>query len=194
MKKVFLSCVFLALALTGCGGNKPAETASAAADRSPTVAELDREERTDMIFTVEGQTERVPAALFIGRGYSIYIPEEGWRLEQESEGHVAADTWESTVNNDVELQVLHYSVYPDASLEVTKANFAATSGYVFEDLLGGDLGDPLAGVDEDGDFLRFMAAEGADGSTYVIAWEYPGAAEGFGTRLAQIADTFQLME
>ena len=65
---------------------------------------------------------------------------------------------------------------------------------MFEDLLGGELGDPLTGVDEDGDHLSFMLAEGA-GTVYVISWEYPAeAAEGFGVRLEQIAGTFEVME
>ena len=57
----------------------------------------------------------------------------------------------------------------------------------------GDLGDPLTGVDEDGDWLGFMAAEGQGGETYVVAWEYPaGTEEGFGSRLPQIANTFEV--
>ena len=52
----------------------------------------------------------------------------------------------------------------------------------------------LTGVDEDGDHLSFMLAEGA-GTVYVISWEYPAeAAEGFGVRLEQIAGTFEVME
>ena len=59
---------------------------------------------------------------------------------------------------------------------------------------GGGLGDPLTGMDEDGDFLSFMAAQSADGAVTVISWEYPAAAEGFGARLTQIANTFELTE
>ena len=52
----------------------------------------------------------------------------------------------------------------------------------------------MTGVDEDGDHLSFMLAEGA-GTVYVISWEYPAeAAEGFGVRLEQIAGTFEVME
>ena len=107
----------------------------------------------------------------------------------------AEDTWESILNGEVELEVRQYPASPDRTPDAVKAAFVKGRDYVFEDLMGGGLGDPLAGVDEDGDFLSFMTAEGADGTVYVISWEYPGeAAEGFGTRLAQIANTFQLME
>ena len=210
MKRVILSGILLTLLLSGCGGTKttaekapapesqpPAaeQTAPAGADRSPTAAELGREDRAVLEMTVEGETEEVPAALFIGQGYSLYIPEEGWRYEKDLDDGVAEDTWESILNGEVELEVRQYPASPDRTPDAVKAAFVKGRDYVFEDLMGGGLGDPLAGVDEDGDFLSFMTAEGADGTVYVISWEYPAeAAEGFGARLAQIANTFQLME
>ena len=210
MKRVILSGILLTLLLSGCGGTKttaekapapesqpPAaeQTAPAGADRNPTAAELVREDRAVLEVTVEGETEEVPAALFIGQGYSIYIPEEGWRYEKDLDDGVAEDTWESILNGEVELEVRQYPASPDRTPDAVKVAFVKDRDYVFEDLMGGSLGDPLTGTDEDGDFLSFMAAEGADGTVYVISWEYPGeAAEGFGTRLAQIANTFQLME
>ena len=173
MKKILIYMLLAVLALSGCG-QKPAA------------------EKTTLQITVEGQTEEVPAAQYIGNGFAIYIPEEGWQLdEQESDDGVQETVWESTVNDDVELFVLRYPVYPDATVNETKAHFARECGYVFEDLMGGDLGDPLTGMDEDGDFLGFMAAEGVKGVTYVVAWEYPKeTAEGFGVCLPQIANTF----
>lgn len=210
MKRVILSGILLTLLLSGCGGTKttaekapapesqpPAaeQTASAGADRSPTAAELGREDRAVLEVTVEGETEEVPAALFIGQGYSLYIPEEGWRYEKDLDDGVAEDTWESILNGEVELEVRQYPASPDRTPDAVKAAFVKGRDYVFEDLMGGSLGDPLTGTDEDGDFLSFMTVEGADGTVYVISWEYPAeAAEGFGARLAQIANTFQLME
>ena len=210
MKRVILSGILLALLLSGCGGTKttaekapapesqpPAaeQTAPAGADRNPTAAELGREDRAVLEVTVEGETEEVPAALFIGQGYSLYIPEEGWRHEKDLDDGAAEDTWESILNGEVELEVRQYPASPDRTPDAVKAAFVKGRDYVFEDLMGGGLGDPLAGVDEDGDFLSFMAAQSGDGTVYVISWEYPReAAEGFGTRLAQIANTFQLME
>ena len=196
----------LVLALSGCGqkaqtpppaAETPAETPAGttgetpAGDRNPTAAELGREETTELAFTVEGETELIPVTLYIGQGYSIYIPSEGWRLEKWVDDGIPEDTWESIVNDDVELTVSHYA--GKTTMEARDA-FVRDEDYVFEDLMGGELGDPLIGMDEDGDYLSFMVAQGAD-TVYVISWEYPGeAAEGFGTRLAQIANTFQLME
>ena len=204
MKKLILILALL-LALSGCGqkaqtptpvAETPAETpveppAKPTGDRNPTAAELGREEKTELTFTVEGETELVPVTLYIGQGYSIYIPSEGWRLEKWVDDGIPEDTWESIVNDDVELTVSHYA--GKTAMEARDA-FVRDEDYVFEDLMGGELGDPLIGMDEDGDYLSFMVAQGAD-TVYVISWEYPAeAAEGFGARLGQIADTFQVME
>ena len=196
----------LVLALSGCGqktqtpppaAETPAETPAGtteethAGDRNPTAAELGREETTELAFTVEGETELIPVTLYIGQGYSIYIPSEGWRLEKWVDDGIPEDTWESIVNDDVELTVSHYA--GKTTMEARDA-FVRDEDYVFEDLMGGELGDPLTGMDEDGDYLSFMVAQGAD-TVYVISWEYPAeAAEGFGARLGQIANTFRVME
>ena len=196
----------LVLALSGCGqktqtpppaAETPAETPAGttgetpAGDRNPTAAELGREETTELAFTVEGETELIPVTLYIGQGYSIYIPSEGWRLEKWVDDGIPEDTWESIVNDDVELTVSHYA--GKTTMEARDA-FVRDEDYVFEDLMGGELGDPLTGMDEDGDYLSFMVAQGAD-TVYVISWEYPAEdAEGFGARLGQIANTFRVME
>ena len=77
-------------------------------------------------------------------------------------------------------------------MTVTEARdaFAQSSGYEFENLMGGSPGDPLPGTNENGEYLSFfVAAGGAD--SYAVSWRYPAeAAEGFGARLPTIAETF----
>ena len=150
MKRVILSGILLTLLLSGCGGTKttaekapapesqpPAaeQTAPAGADRNPTAAELGREDRAVLEVTVEGETEEVPAALFIGQGYSLYIPEEGWRYEKDLDDGVAEDTWESILNGEVELEVRQYPASPDRTPDAVKAAFVKGRDYVFEDLM-----------------------------------------------------------
>ena len=78
-------------------------------------------------------------------------------------------------------------------MTVTEARdaFAQSSGYEFEDLMGGSPGDPLAGTNENGDYLSFFVAAGNGAASYAVSWRYPAeAAEGFGARLPTIAGTF----
>lgn len=202
MKKHHLAiALLLALTLTGCGRQTAAPTTQTAptpqeessvetaADRNPTAAELGREERMDMAFSVEGETEMVPATLYIGQGYSLYIPDEGWRLEQDMDDGIPEDTWESTVNHDVELRILHLG---EKTLEQAKAWVtAAEDDYcLIEDKQGG-----MGGTDEEDREMMEVRFYPSGTQMYAVLYEYPmEAAEGFGARLAQIAGTFEVME
>ena len=206
MKKLILILTLL-LALSGCGQKTspvvpdvpptapetaaPETTAPAVPteDRNPTAAELGREEKKDLVFMVEGTEETVPATLYIGQGYSMYIPDEGWRLEKDMDDGVPEDTWESTVNHDVELRVLHLG---EKTLEQAKAWVtAAEDDYrLIEDKQGG-----LGGMDEEDREVMEVRFYPSGSQMYAVLYEYPmEAAEGFGARLAQIAETFEVME
>ena len=204
MKKLILIWTLL-LVLFGCGQTtSPAvsdvpttapaapETAAPAvpaADQNPTAAELGREEAKDLVFIVEGTEETVPATLYIGQGYSIYIPDEGWRLEKDMDDGIPEDTWESTVNHDVELRVLHLG---EKTLEQAKAWVtAAEDDYrLIEDNQCG-----LGGTDAEDREMMEVRFYPSGSQMYAVLYEYPmEAAEGFGTRLGVMADTFEVME
>ena len=89
------------------------------------------------------------------------------------EDSIPEDTWESTVNDDVELRVLHLG---EMSLEEARAWVIAEEDdfQLIEDKQGG-LGGMDAG-DQNILEVRFCPAEG------------------FGARLSVIADTFEAME
>ena len=203
MKKMIFLLALL-LALTGCGqkpatpppaaetpaAEAPAETPTlSAGDRNPTAAELGREEKTELAFAVEGETELVPATLYIGQGYSIYIPDEGWRLEKWVDDGIPEDTWESIVNDDVELTVLHLG---EKTLEEAQTWVKAEEDdyQLVEDKQGG-----LGGTDAGDREMLEVRFHPSGSSMYAVLYKYPmEAAEGFGIRLEQIANTFQLME
>ena len=53
-----------------------------------------RAEQVDLTFFVEGEEEALPATLYVGDGYSLYIPDEDWDgPEQSTESGVPTDTW-----------------------------------------------------------------------------------------------------
>ena len=203
MKKMIFLLALL-LALTGCGqkpatpppaaetpaAEAPAETPTlSAGDRNPTAAELGREEKTELALTVEGETELVPATLYIGQGYSIYIPDEGWRLEKWVDDGIPEDTWESIVNDDVELTVLHLG---EKILEEAQTWVKAEEDdyQLVEDKQGG-----LGGTDAGDREMLEVRFHPSGSSMYAVLYKYSmEAAEGFGTRLGVMADTFQVME
>lgn len=81
--------------------------------------------------------------------------------------------------------------YEDMTVTEARDAFAQSSGYEFEDLMGGSPGDPLTGTNEKGEYLSFFVAAGGGADSYAVSWRYPAeAAEGFGARLPTIAETF----
>lgn len=198
MKKLWIVLLSLFL-LTGCG-QKP-ETPVPPSDPSPTQQEPNeppvspepetpaRAEQVDLTFFVEGEEEALPATLYVGDGYSLYIPDEDWDgPEQSAESGVPTDTWVSAFNSDVALSV---SRYGDMTVTEARDAFAQSSGYEFEDLMGGSPDDPLTGTNEKAEYLSFFVAAGGGADSYAVSWRYPAeAAEGFGARLPTIAETF----
>jgi len=215
MKKYRLMAAMLALfLLTACGQSRPAGTAEQKAETPPAVSENtetppppapetaekpvvqaaaslpDRPETATQEFTVEGLPETVPVTLYAGEGWSVYIPDEGWRLDdRERDDGVFQTVWESTVNDDAELWVLELGQRTLAEgqdwLRREENDFALQ-----EDKQGG-----LFGTDrEDRELMEVRFHEGG-GNLYAVVWTYPEtAAEGFGTRLGVMADSFQITQ
>lgn len=91
-KLVAAAAPCLALALSACGQTRlpPARPAIRSPPHLPEHPLLSRVLRNaaclragqrrarSLVMEVEGQTEEVPATLYEGEGYSIYIPDEGW--------------------------------------------------------------------------------------------------------------------
>lgn len=217
MKKCMLLITLLALLLTACGQKnappveqKPdtppaAESVEQTPDTSPApqsgktetalppegpahAAEAAPPAAVALKFMVEGVEETLEATRHEGDGYAIYIPTEGWRLdEHEMDDGVFQTVWESAVNDDAELWVLSLGQRTLAEgqtwLRREEDDFALQ-----EDKQGGLFGtDP-----EDRQQMEVRFHEGG-GELYAVVWTYPeAAAEGFGTRLSVIADTFEL--
>ena len=198
MKKILFCALFVGLSLSACARQEepaPPLREDAAESLAQTEQLLEdasaRPEKSEIRVTVQSKTEILPVELYVGQGYSIYIPEEGWRLDRDrEEGGILEDTWESTRHgDDAELKV---SMYPNVTVEDAKSRFAAQADdYVFDADLTGDWGDPMRGRDEeDREMLHFMVVD-RQGDAYVISWHYDDAvADLYGAQLRQMADTF----
>ena len=104
---------------------------------------------------------------------------------------IPVEVWESTLNNDVEFAVSHYSGI--SASEAVTAFLNDHDDYVFQDLQsGGEVKEPLVGVDDDNDVLKFITREG-NGTAYIVSWEYRQGAENFDAQLEQIVRTFEVM-
>lgn len=152
-------------------------------------AELERTGRqlqTELTFYIEGMEETCPATLHMEDDYSLYIPDEGWTHYIGNLDYQPLQRWESQVNPEVALQII----------SLNGMTLSQAQHWVIEEMpdytLIYDKQGGLGGTDAENNMadIRFCVSKDA---VYGICCFYPmEAAEGFGTRLYAIADTFAL--
>lgn len=195
---ICLAAALLAAALAGCAGPSssqsssppPASSAapSSAVSSQPTAP--GRELHTELEIWVEGEPEKVPATLFQGEGYSLYLPDGEWVQtssmsgEQPEEG----DLFAAAANSQVTL-----SVRPDRSGQDLERAYDAlwAEGYNQSD-------------DNDHFFARTMEGRvqcqyviAGESGVWYVAWSYPDTSEyleGWGSRIPQLMPGFLLEE
>lgn len=195
---ICLAAALLAAALAGCAGPSssqsssppPASSAapSSAVSSQPTAP--GRELHTELEIWVEGEPEKVPATLFQGEGYSLYLPDGEWVQTSSMSGEQPeeADLFAAAANSQVTL-----SVRPDRSGQDLERAYDAlwAEGYNQSD-------------DNDHFFARTMEGRvqcqyviaGESGVWYVV-WSYPDTSEyleGWGSRIPQLMPGFLLEE
>lgn len=137
--------------------------------------------------TVEGQTERVAATLYSGDGYSLYIPNEGWRCDTDPEDREVS--WESTRNDDAQLTV---RVWPGMGSGAADALFDAFQKTEDDFSFAVKDGVLVGRENRDGGTMMVVYPHLSGADAYTVAIEYPdAAAEGFDSRLAAMAATFR---
>ena len=195
---ICLAAALLAAALAGCAGPSssqssnppPASSAapSSAVSSQPTAP--GRELHTELEIWVEGEPEKVPATLFQGEGYSLYLPDGEWVQTSSMSGEhpEEADLFAAAANSQVTL-----SVRPDRSGQDLERAYDAlwAEGYNQSD---------------DNDHFCARTMEGQVQCQYVIAgesrvwyvaWSYPDTSEyleGWGSRIPQLMPGFLLEE
>ncbi len=195
---ICLAAALLAAALAGCAGPSssqsssppPASSAapSSAVSSQPTAP--GRELHTELEIWVEGEPEKVPATLFQGEGYSLYLPDGEWVQTSSMSGEKPeeADLFAAAVNSQVTL-----SVRPDRSGQDLERAYDAlwAEGYNQSD-------------DNDHFFARTMEGQvqcqyviAGESGVWYVAWSYPDTSEyleGWGSRIPQLMPGFLLEE
>lgn len=133
-------------------------------------------------FYLEGMEEKAMATLYAGDGYSLYIFDEDWVYFLD-EGQ---PVWESRLNPDVKLGVIHLKgMTSSAAQQWVRQRFEGFN--LTEDKQGG-----LGGTNAEGILADVRLIPSGD-DVYALCCVYPmEAEEGFGVRLAVMADTFAL--
>lgn len=144
-------------------------------------------EKAILMVSKEGELQTVPVTLFAGDGYSIYIPDEGWRLSDPEDGTVSydftkygLDKWASELNEQVLLWV---NKYDGASVEEVREGLAE-KGYQAD---GTEMAAGEAGL-----LYRVKLIESETGCYGVFYCCPEEAEEGFGRDLSAIADSFAI--
>lgn len=195
---ICLAAALLAAALAGCAGPSssqsssppPASSAapSSAVSSQPTAP--GRELHTELEIWVEGEPEKVPATLFQGEGYSLYLPDGEWVQNSSMSGEQPeeADLFAAAANSQVTL-----SVRPDRSGQDLERAYDAlwAEGYNQSD-------------DNDHFFARTMEGQvqcqyviAGESGVWYVAWSYPDTSEyleGWGSRIPQLMPGFLLEE
>lgn len=136
----------------------------------------------------EGETETIPVTIYVGEGFSIYIPDEGWipsDLQNEAGTEAIAayslDAWTSAVNEYVRLWVTKSD---EASASEVK------SGLIAE---GWEETGELELVKQEGETVYHVRLVDDGEACYGIYSYCPvEAEEGFGKEMSAIADTFAI--
>ena len=172
--------VLVLLSFCGCkpsGLHGSGVTVSTAETTTPATT---RESHIKLEFSLEGMPEYQDAKLFVGKGYSLYIPEDNWVKTPGENGEV---TWTSGYNPDIVLKVI-----PNAGSALHQVKDSLFAGYTcFE-----EDGQYIFGHDDSGSFYRAARLIETPNGILAAVWDYSlEATEGFGARLYVIAGTLE---
>lgn len=166
---------------------------SAASEPQSEPAVSNRPASIDLVIGVEGTAETVRASLFVGDGYSIYLPDGEWRQFLQSSrtaDSFVADAFAATSNEAVTLVIQpNYNSLPHGDMTLEEAYDALLS----EGYNQSDDNDHLFSQSADGTTTCQYVTE-SGGVVWYVAWSYPDTpeyTEGWGSRLPQIAATFE---
>lgn len=184
MKRTFVLLLSLLMLLSFCGCMQGGLQASdTTIPTETTVPSSTREAEIQLEYSLEGMVELQDATLYVGNGYSIYIPNDDWLVTEQDDGSVS---WRSRYNSNVTLDVI-----PSAGETFDQAKGRLFAGYTGLEVDG----EYVYGYDEVNQV--YLAARFIETPNGILAaiWNYDlESAEGFGARLRVIAATVMMEE
>lgn len=152
-------------------------------EAGPSPDELCRlKERTIRYVNADGYEISLRTDLFIGQGYSIYIPEREWSYQQVDYHGNQADQWVYDQDEDIRMTVIRLA----GDVEQAQKYIRETESdwYFYTD----EAGDMFAQLDGNMMVVRLKKAEV---ETFAIVQTYPTEGyEGSGRMFSALADTF----
>lgn len=141
------------------------------------VLENGRESKMNIPCMVEGMWEEMAATLYVGDGFSIYIPDEDWQIYDETLEEPAQMA--AVFSSEISIWVDYYAEKP---LDVEARLLSEGYGYDTES---------KKMQKTEGELLLEVRIVGQQNDTWVIGSSYPAEYE-CGPRLDAIADTFEV--
>lgn len=161
---------------SGQSEDKAAQTEPMPSDNSP--ADDNALENTiTLTFSKEGEEEQKQAALAVGNGYSLYLPDdEQWRLS-------APDLWTTDLNEQVSLWIIHF----EGNSEDSVNQKLERDGYEKE--------DSHKWWKQEEDLVYHVEQKVFENDVWGIFYSYPAEfEEGWGREFPVIVNTFELSD
>ena len=152
-------------------------------EAGPSPDELCRlKERTIQYANADGNKISLRTDLFIGQGYSIYIPEREWSYQQVDDHGNQADQWVYDQDEDIRMTVIRLAGDDEQAEKYIRET--ENDWYFYTD----EAGDMFAQLDGNMMVVRLKKAEV---ETFAIVQTYPTEGyEGAGRMFSALADTF----
>lgn len=152
-------------------------------EAGPSPDELCRlKERTIRYANADGNEISLRTDLFIGQGYSIYIPEREWSYQQVDDHGNQADQWVYDQDKDIRMKVIRLAGDVEQAQEYIRET--ESDWYFYTD----EAGEMFAQLNGNMMVVRLKKAEV---ETFAIIQTYPTEGyEGAGRMFSALADTF----
>lgn len=144
----------------------------------------DRETELSFYWGSPAEEHTAQAVLYVGDGYSVYIPENGWLFSETKYGGCTAQTWQSASADTAKIQIINLG---EAKLQEAQTFVRENEpGYtLIEDKQGG-----LGGYNAENNLTLMAGFCQAGGSLFAVLWRCDMGEEQVFEEVKVIAETF----